>query len=171
LALLLSLFNTNNGLNATHLNILRGIGITRGRTGITRGRTLQHLGMVAVTASAGQVRALAANSSVRSIWSNDRLKYFDNETSTLTGVDRVRTNAAFTSFNGGLPVSGRGAFSIVINDSGIDARHDDLKLGTHVIQNVQIVLHGHQWARRDRQDRPGQRICAPQRAAGRLVQS
>ena len=112
-------FNTNNGLNATHLDILRGVGITRGRT-------LQHLGMVAVTATAGQVRALAANSSVRSIWSNDRLKYFDNETSTLTGVDRVRTNAAFTSVNGGLPVSGRGAFSIVINDSGIDARHDDL---------------------------------------------
>lgn len=125
-------FNTNNGLNAAHLNILRGVGITKGRT-------LQHLGMVAVIATAGQVRSLAANSSVRSIWSNERLQYFDNETSTLTGVDRVRTDPAFTSVNGGLPVSGKGAFSIVINDSGIDARHDDLKLGTHVIQNVQII--------------------------------
>src|SRR6185295_4320825 len=57
-------------------------------------------------------------------------------------VDRVRSDAAFTSFNGGLPVSGKGAFSVVINDSGIDARHDDLKLGTHVIQNVQIVTDG-----------------------------
>lgn len=125
-------FNSNNGLTSTHLNILRGVGITKGRT-------LPRLGMVAVLATAGQVRALAGNSSVRSIWSNDRLKYFDSETSTLTGVDRVRSDAAFTSFNGGLPVSGRGPFSIVINDSGIDARHDDLKLGTHVIQNVQIV--------------------------------
>ncbi len=56
-------FNTGNGLTASHLNILRGVGITKGRT-------LQHLGMVAVTATAGQVRALTANSSVRSIWSN-----------------------------------------------------------------------------------------------------
>jgi serine protease AprX len=125
-------FNTNNGLTAAHLNILRGVGITKGRT-------LQHLGMVAVTATAGQVRALAGNSSVRSIWSNERLHYFDNETSTLTGVDQVRTDPAFTRVNGGLPVSGKGPFAIVINDSGIDARHDDLKLGTHVIQNVQIV--------------------------------
>ena len=125
-------FNTSNGLTAAHLNILRGVGISKGRT-------LQRLGMVAVTATAGQVKALNANSSVRSIWANDRLKYFDNETSTLTGVDRVRSNAAFTSANLGLPVSGKGAFSVVINDSGIDARHDDLKLGSHVIQNVQIV--------------------------------
>lgn len=125
-------FNTNNGLSAAHLNVLRGVGITKGTT-------LQRLGMVAVTATAGQVRSLATNPSVRSVWSNDRLQYFDNETSTLTGVDRVRSTAAFTSANGGLPVSGKGAFSVVINDSGIDARHDDLKLGTHVIQNVQIV--------------------------------
>src|SRR6185295_19507931 len=49
------------------------------------------------------------------------------------------SDAAFTSINGGLPVSGKGNCSIVINESGIDARHDDLKLGTHVIQNVMIV--------------------------------
>jgi serine protease AprX len=125
-------FNTNNGVTADHLNILRGLGITKGIT-------LPHLGMVAVTVTAGQVRALAANSSVRSIWSNDRLRYLDNETSTLTGIDRMRSSAAFTAANGGLPVSGKGAFSVVINDSGIDARHDDLKFPSHVIQNVQIV--------------------------------
>ena len=93
-------FNTNNGLSANHLNILRGIGITKGRT-------LQRLGMVAVVATAGQVRSLAANPSVRSVWSNDRLNYLDNETSTLTGVDRVRSTAPFTAANGGLPVSGK----------------------------------------------------------------
>jgi len=125
-------FNTNSGLSAAHLNVLRGVGILKGTT-------LQRLGMVAVVATAGQVRALAANPSVRSVWSNDRLQYFDAETSTLTGIDRVRSDPAFTSTNGGLPVSGKGNFSVVINDSGIDARHDDLKLGTHVIQNVQIV--------------------------------
>lgn len=125
-------FNTNNGLSPAHLDILRSVGITRGVT-------LAHLGMVAVPATAGQVRALASAPSIRSVWSNDQLRYFDNETSTLTGVDRVRTDAAFTKTNGGLPVSGKGPFAVVINDSGIDARHDDLKLGSHVIQNVQIV--------------------------------
>jgi serine protease AprX len=125
-------FNTSNGLSPSHLDILRAVGIVKGKT-------LQRLGMVAVSATAGQIRALNTNANVRSIWSNDRLRYFDNETSTLTGVDRVRSSAPFTAANLGLPVSGKGAFSVVINDSGIDARHDDLKLGSHVIQNVQIV--------------------------------
>ena len=125
-------FNTTSGLNDSNLDVLRAVGITKGIK-------LSHLGMVATVATAGQVRALQNNASVRSIWSNDRLQYFDSETSTLTGVDRVRSDASFTSRNGGLPVSGKGPFSVVINDSGIDARHDDLKFGTHVIQNVQIV--------------------------------
>ncbi len=41
--------------------------------------------------------------------------------------------------NGGLPVSGKGDFSVVINDSGIDATHPDLQLGKNVIQNVFIA--------------------------------
>jgi serine protease AprX len=125
-------FQTNNGLNDSHLNLLRGVGVTNGRS-------LPQLGMVAFPATAGQVRALAANSAVRSIWSNDRLTYYDNQTRTLTGVDRLRNDTNFTIANGGLPVSGRGNFSVVINDSGIDATHDDLKFGDHVIQNVQLL--------------------------------
>src|SRR5437868_6477293 len=61
-------FDTNNGLTNSHLDVLRTVGIVNGIT-------LQHLGMVAVPATAGQVRALASNSAVRSIWSNDRLHY------------------------------------------------------------------------------------------------
>lgn len=125
-------FNTNSGLNDSHLAVLRGIGITKGIT-------FQNLGMVAFPATVGQVRALAANGAVRSVWSNDRLQYFDKEARTLTGVERLRTDSAFTRTNGGLPVSGKGNFSVVINDSGIDATHDDLKLGNNVIQNIQIV--------------------------------
>lgn len=125
-------FNTSSGLSEANLNVLRGVGITKGFK-------LSRLGMVATVATAGQVRTLKNNISVRSIWSNDQLQYLDNETSTLTGIDRVRTDSSFTSRNGGQPVSGKGNFSVVINDSGIDARHDDLKLGTHVIQNVQIL--------------------------------
>ena len=95
--------------------------------------------MVAAPATVAQVKALANNSSVRSIWSNDQLYYYEYQTNTLTGVDRLRSDAAITKANGGLPVSGKGNFSVVINDSGIDARHDDLKFGTHVVQNVQIL--------------------------------
>jgi serine protease AprX len=125
-------FHTSSGLNDSHLGVLRNVGITKGLT-------LARLGMVATPATAGQVRALSANSAVRSVWSNDRLYYFMHEARVLTGVDKLRTNAAFTLANGGLPVSGHGNFSVVINDSGIDATHADLKFGSHVIQNVQIL--------------------------------
>jgi len=125
-------FNTTNGLQPSHLDVLRSLGITGGIT-------LDHLGMVAFPATAGQVRALAARTEVRSVWANDKLYYFDKETSTLTGVERLKTDPAFTRANGGLPVSGAGNFSVVINDSGIDATHPDLQLGKNVIQNVLIA--------------------------------
>jgi len=125
-------FRTTSGLGETHLNILRGLGVTSART-------LPRLGMVAFPATAGQVRALATNSEVRSIWSNDRLSYYDNQARTVAGVDRMRAERQFTTLNGGFPVTGQGNFSVVINDSGIDATHDDLKLGDHVVQNVQLV--------------------------------
>ena len=125
-------FGTTNGLNESHLNVLRGVGIGRGYR-------LTQLGMVATNATAGQVRALASNGAVRSVWSNERLYYYLSQARVLAGVDRLRTDAAITFRNGGLPVSGQGNFSVVINDSGIDATHNDLKFGPHVIQNVQIV--------------------------------
>ncbi|HEX8851880.1 MAG TPA: S8 family serine peptidase, partial [Pyrinomonadaceae bacterium] len=106
--------------------------------GIVKGLTLQRLGMVAAPLTAAQVRALASSPHVRSVWANERLSYFDKEARTLTGADRVRSDAAFTRANGGLPVTGAGV-GVVINDSGIDATHDDLKLGKTVVQNVQIV--------------------------------
>src|SRR5438067_840190 len=123
-------FRTSDGLKAAHLDALRS-------AGITGGYTLQQLGMVATVATAGQVRSLSASSAVRSIWSNDQLYYFDNQARTLVGLDKLRTDANITRMNGGLPISGKGDFSVVINDSGIDGTHQDLQFGTHVIQNVQ----------------------------------
>lgn len=125
-------FNTTNGLNPTHLAVLSSVGLTQGIM-------LNNLGMVAGPATAGQVRALAANPAVKSIWFNDQLSYFNNQTRVLAGVDRVRTDPAFTRANGGLPVAGQGNFSVVINDSGIDATHPDLHFPEHVIQNIQIL--------------------------------
>lgn len=126
-------FNTTTGLNNSHLGVLRGLGILNGVT-------LPKLGMVAVVATAGQVKSLAARPEVRSVWSNDRLRYLMHQARVVAGVEKMRTDANFTRLNGGLPVSGKGDFSVVIDDSGIDATHSDLQLGSHVIQNVQVVL-------------------------------
>src|SRR5215204_6260211 len=125
-------FNTTRGLQPANLDALRALGITRGIT-------LNRLGMVACVATAGQVRALGSHPSVRSVWFNDRLSYHDKEVRMLTGVERLKTDRSFTTANAGLPVSGKGDFSVVINDSGIDATHPDLQLGRNVVQNVQIL--------------------------------
>lgn len=125
-------FNTSSGLLDSHLALLRNLGIKGGRT-------LPNLGMVAFNANAKQVRALAAHADVRSIWDNEKLEYNINHARVVAGVDRLRTDAALTRANGGLPVSGKGDFAIVINDSGVDATHEDLKFGSKVIQNVQII--------------------------------
>ncbi len=125
-------FNTTNGLQNSHLNILRDVSITGGTT-------FPNLGMVAMPLTAGQIRALQNNPAVRSIWSNDRLQYFMNQARMLTGVDKLRTDGAMTLRNGGMPVSGAGNFSVLLIDSGIDATHADLPFGTKVIQNVHPV--------------------------------
>jgi serine protease AprX len=126
-------FNNTGAITDAQLGVLRSLGIAGGKT-------FPHLGMVAVNATAGQVRALAASPSVRSVWSNDRLFYYDYQARTLTGVDRTKQDTGFMKLNGGLPVSGKGDFSVLIIDSGIDATHDDLKLGQTVIQNVQVLM-------------------------------
>src|SRR4051794_6011201 len=47
-------FNTTKGLNDSHLDILKSIGVVKGITP-------QHLGMVAIPATVAQVSALAGN--------------------------------------------------------------------------------------------------------------
>ena len=126
-------FNTSGGLSNSHLNVLRNLGITQGVT-------FQKLGMVGAVLTAGQVRALSNNPSVRSIWSNDRQVYYMNQARVMAGVDKLRSDAQFTLRNGGMPVSGTGDFSVLVIDSGIDATHSDLPLGTKVIQNTQRVV-------------------------------
>ena len=126
-------FRTGSGLTESHLNILRSVGVTGGQTFPT-------LGMVAQPMTAGQVRALAANPAVASVWSNDPIYYYMDAARTLGGVGKVETDSAFTYRNGGLPISGWGDFSVLVIDSGIDATHADLQLGQNVVQNVQTVV-------------------------------
>ncbi len=126
-------FNTSSGLTTTHLNLLRSVGVFSGVT-------FQKLGMVGAVLTAGQVRSLAANSAVRSIWTNDQQVYYLNAARVVTGVDKLRTDPAFTFRNGGMPVSGAGDFSVLLIDSGIDATTADLPYGTKVVQNTQRVV-------------------------------
>src|SRR5215471_20316997 len=71
-------FDTSSGLRSSDLDLLRGVGIT---TGIT----YQQLGMVGAPATAGQVRSLAQNPAVRSVWSNDSLTYYNNQPASFAG--------------------------------------------------------------------------------------
>lgn len=126
-------FNTTNGLQESHLNVLRSVGITGGQT-------FPMLGMVAQPMTVGQIRQLAANPAVKSIWSNDKLHYYMHQARVLGGVQKLQSDAAMHLRNGGLPVSGAGNFSVMVIDSGIDATHSDLQFGSKVIQNVQTPV-------------------------------
>ncbi|HEX8197069.1 MAG TPA: S8 family serine peptidase [Pyrinomonadaceae bacterium] len=126
-------FKTSSGLSENHLNLLRGLGINDGVT-------FQKLGMVGAVLNIGQVRALAANPAVLSIWTNDQQQYFMNHARVMTGVDKVRADRSFQLANFGFPVTGSGDFSVFVIDSGIDATHADLQYGAKVIQNTQRVV-------------------------------
>ena len=103
--------------------------------GITRGITMQALPIAGVVATAAQVDALAQNPDVRSLYINKPLDYFNFDDTNLTGVKRLRLDPQMTARNNGTPVSGRG-IGVLINDSGVDGTHDDIKLGTHLVQNT-----------------------------------
>lgn len=125
-------FEGQGGLSDEDLSVLRA-------AGIDGGYTLNTLGMVAAPATAGQVRDLASHPAVRSIWSNDRLEYYLHQATVMAGVDRMQVDMPLTIANGGLPVSGRGNFSVVVNDSGIDGTRADLSFPDHVVENVQVL--------------------------------
>ncbi len=103
--------------------------------GITKGVTMNALPIAGVLATPAQINALAANSSVRSLFYNAQLQYDNFDATKLTGVKKAQSHAPFTAANGGLPISGKG-ITVVINDSGVDGTHPDLQFGTHLVENV-----------------------------------
>ena len=126
-------FDTTSGLQESHLDVLRSVGVLGGQTFPT-------LGMVAQPMTAGQIRALAERPDVASVWSNDQLVYYMDSARVLAGVEKLRIDAGFTRLNGGIPVSGDGDFSVMVIDSGVDATHADLQFGPKVVQNVQTMV-------------------------------
>jgi serine protease AprX len=85
------------------------------RLGILKGVTMRALPVVGVLATSSH--------------------YYNFDDTHLTGVKRLRADAQITARNGGLPVSGKGV-GVLINDSGVDGTHEDLKFGTHLVQNT-----------------------------------
>lgn len=111
-----------------HLNLLDALGIAKGIT-------MKSLPMAGIVATKEQINKLAAVPEVKSIYLNSKLDYFNADATTITGVDKARTDAAMQKANGGLPLTGKGV-GVVINDSGVDGTHKDIEFGRNLVQNV-----------------------------------
>ncbi|AWV06731.1 S8 family serine peptidase [Marilutibacter maris] len=97
------------------------------------GISMRALPIVGTRVTPAQLQSLLAMDDVRSVWLNAPLDLDNREATQLTGVDSLRDDASLRV--GGLPVTGRG-IGVVVNDSGVDGTHPDLKFPEHVRQNV-----------------------------------
>lgn len=93
--------------------------------GVSGGYRMNRLPVIAVNATPAQITRMMAFENLRSLYLNAPVQLYDHQTNPLIGVDRLRTDADITRRNGGLPVSGKG-ITIAIDDSGVDATHQDL---------------------------------------------
>jgi serine protease AprX len=110
--------------------------------GVTTGVRMVNFPIIGVNATAAQVRQMMSWPELRSIYLNSPLQLNMNQSRPLIGVNRLRTDAAITARNGGIPISGRGV-AIAINDSGIDGSHQDLTFNpldpnAKTVQNVLV---------------------------------
>jgi serine protease AprX len=95
----------------------------------SRSQFLTALPMALLETNAAGVTRLLGTPGLKSLYLDEPLQYYLHESVALIGADRARQE---------LGVDGKG-IGIAIIDSGIDANHPDLKLGTKVVQNVKIV--------------------------------
>jgi serine protease AprX len=119
-------YEQSGPVNATQLAALRTLGITKGVT-------MRSLPIAGALATPAEIRALAKRSDVASIYWNAPLRYMDAEANGLSSVTRTFQHPA--DYGQAIPFSGAGV-TVEINDSGIDATHDDLKFQQHVVQNT-----------------------------------
>ncbi|MBD3666995.1 MAG: S8 family serine peptidase [Kangiella sp.] len=106
--------------------------------GITEGVQFQSLPIIGVVATPLQIEQISKMDGVRSVFANRSLKYFNAEARELTGAEKLQSDE-FMQTNG-ISFTGKGV-TIMVNDSGIDATHDDLQFGTKVVENVQALTH------------------------------
>ncbi len=121
-------FRNAEKVTTEHLQLLKGLGIEKGIT-------FNSLPIMGALLTPQQIEALSSKESVQSIYFNAPLAY-ENETSTsITGVDKLRDDAAIQAANGGFPLTGKN-IGVVVNDSGVDGTHKDHELGRNLVQNV-----------------------------------
>ncbi|RUO56978.1 S8 family peptidase [Pseudidiomarina homiensis] len=106
--------------------------------GLTDGVQFSTLPIIGVVATRQQIEALAQQDDVRSIWLNRELEYFNADARKITGVEQLQSTEFMQRNN--TTFTGKGV-TIMVNDSGIDASHQDLFYGDTVVQNVQAVTH------------------------------
>ncbi|OIO19095.1 MAG: hypothetical protein AUJ54_06945 [Ignavibacteria bacterium CG1_02_37_35] len=128
-------FNGNTAPSALQLAALKQLGILNAFS-------FKSLPMVGAVVTPAQINALTNNTEIKSIYMNKKLDYFNFDATAITGVDRLRRDQTITSKNGGFPVSGKG-ITVLINDSGVDGLHEDIKFGTHLIQNAMGSTNPH----------------------------
>ncbi len=113
--------------------------------GIVNAFSFKSLPMVGAVVTPAQINALSKNTQIKSIYLNKKLDYYNFDATALTGVDRLRKDQTLTAKNGGLPVSGKGV-TVLINDSGVDGTHEDIRFGNHLIQNAMGSTNPHAYS-------------------------
>ena len=107
--------------------------------GISKGVQFSAVPVIGLVANVAQIEAIAARDDVRSVWLNRKLDYFNASSREITGVDKIQ-GTDFANRNDSKEYTGKGV-TIMVNDSGIDATHQDLFFGDVVVDNVQAVTH------------------------------
>jgi serine protease AprX len=98
----------------------------------TRFFQMQALPMAGAVLPAEQIQTIAAWPEVYSITFNAPLKYFLRESVPVIKADQVWRTYGQTGGNA----------TVAIVDSGIDATHTDLPMGSKVVQNVKVIPFG-----------------------------
>lgn len=106
--------------------------------GITEGVQFKSLPIIGVVATKAQIEAIAGLEGVRSVFANREMSLYNADARQITGVADLQ-GAEFSGRNG-LEYTGKGV-TIMVNDSGVDASHQDHFFGDTVVENVQALTH------------------------------
>ncbi|MCC5452033.1 S8 family serine peptidase [Rheinheimera sp. UJ51] len=118
-------FDQQGAPHNSQLNMLSSMGIS--------GVSLHNLPIVGAVATAEQIQQIYARNDVLSVWHNAPMSLENNESTAITGVQQLRADQSLRS--SGMPFSGRG-IGVVVNDSGVDGSHPDIRFPNHTVQNV-----------------------------------